>query len=61
MSSAACYTNKLRVTTEANNTKVEYPGKVGKNFNPLYSTLGCNPRFTVLSYTKAKCDKLCTN
>ncbi len=59
MSSAACYTNKIRIIAEAKNTKVEYPGKIGKNWNPLYSTLPCNSNYDILDYVKVKCKKPC--
>ena len=51
MRSSACYTNKIRVTTIVKNNKVEYPGKVAKNIEPLAPSCPVNPSFTVLSYT----------
>ena len=48
--STASYINKLRVTTIAKNNKVEYPGKVAKNIEPLAATCATNPNFTVLTY-----------
>ena len=46
MQSAGAYINKVRVVTIAKNTKVEYPGGVGKNQGLLYPTIACNPNFT---------------
>ena len=51
MSSAACYTNKRRVIAESKNSKVNYPGNIANGSQPLLPTLGCNPNFTVQSYT----------
>lgn len=58
MSTAASYINKLRVETVARNTKVEYPGRVAKNIEPLAPSCLINPNFQVLSYTfkPYKCD-----
>lgn len=50
MSSAAAYINKIRVTTIAKNNKVEYPGKVAKNIEPLAPSCSTNPNFQILSY-----------
>ena len=33
------------MTAVAKNNKVDYPGHVAKNWNPLAPTLGCNPIF----------------
>lgn len=52
MRSAAAYINKIRVETTARNNKVEYPGKVANNNEPLAAACRTNPLFTVLSYTK---------
>jgi hypothetical protein len=52
MRSAASYINKIRVETTAKNNKVEYPGKVAKNVEPLAPACPTNPSFTVLFYTK---------
>ena len=59
MSSAACYINKIRVETIAKNNKVEYPGKVAKNIQPLAPACNTNPNFSVLNYKNAshKCDR----
>lgn len=48
--SASCYTNLRKMTALAKNNKVDYPGHVAKNWNPLASTLGCNPIFDVQEY-----------
>lgn len=55
MPSAASYINKLRTQAEANVVKVQYPGNVAKNQNPLYASIACNPVFTVLSYQVRTC------
>ena len=57
MSSASCYTNKIRVTYEAKNTKVQYPGNVAKTPQPLNATLNCSPNFSVFNYVVVKCNK----
>lgn len=58
MSSTASYINKKRVETIARNNKVEYPGKVAKNIEPVASTCNINPNFEVLDYKfkPHKCD-----
>ena len=48
--SASCYTNLRKITATAKNNKVDYPGHVAKNWNPLAPTLGCNPIFDVQEY-----------
>lgn len=57
--SSACYTNKIRVETIARNNKVEYPGRVAKNIEPLSPTCRTNPSFDVLNYKNvvAKCNR----
>lgn len=57
MSSASCYTNKVRVTYEAKNTKVQYPRNVAQPFNNLYASINCNPDYSVFNYVIVKCDK----
>jgi hypothetical protein len=52
MSSASCYTNKVRVTYAGNNTKVQYPGNVAKTNNIYYPALNCNPNFDTIVYFK---------
>ena len=54
MSSAACYTNRVKVVAQAKNTKVNYQGGEAKNRDSIYATLGCNPNFTVQNY-KVQC------
>jgi hypothetical protein len=54
--SAAGYTNRIRTQSEARVTKVQYPFSDAINYNPLYSSIGCNPQYSRLSYqTKQKC------
>ena len=54
--SAARYTNLIRTQSEARVTKVQYPFSDALNYNPLYSSIGCNPRYERISYqTKQKC------
>ena len=48
--SAACYTNRIRTRAQARVTKVQYPGNIATNYDPLYATDGCNPRFNVINY-----------
>ena len=57
MSSASCYTNKIRVTYAGNNTKVQYPGNVAKTNNIYYPALNCNPNFSIINYVIVKCAK----
>lgn len=52
MSTASAYINKIRVETTVKNNKVEYPGKVAKNIEPLAATCRTDPSFNVLSYRK---------
>jgi len=49
--SAQAHTNKMRILAEASLVKVQYPGKVGLNNNPIYSTINCSPDFRVLKYS----------
>ena len=44
---ASAYTNKVRVLAQSKNTKVSYPADVANNSQPLISTIGCTPNFTV--------------
>ena len=53
MSKASAYINKLRVETTARNNKVEYPGKVALNIQPLAPACRTDPAFAVLSYRKS--------
>jgi hypothetical protein len=50
MRTASCYTNKVKITAYAKNTKVDYPGHVAKNWELLQAALPCNPNFTVQNY-----------
>jgi hypothetical protein len=54
--SAAGYTNRVRTKSEARVVKAQYPQNVVDNYNPLYSSIACNPIFTILNYqAKQKC------
>lgn len=48
--SAQAYTNKLRILAEAAITKVQYPGRIALNKNPILSTINCSPDFSVIDY-----------
>jgi hypothetical protein len=48
--SAQAYTNKLRLLAEAGVTKVQYPGRIALNKNPILSTSNCSPDFSVINY-----------
>ena len=47
---ASSYTNLRKINALAKNTKVDYPGHVANNWNPLAPALGCNPRFGINIY-----------
>jgi len=49
--SAQGYTNKIRVDAEARLTKVQFPGKVGLNNNPIQSSCRLSPDFRNIIYT----------
>jgi len=49
--SAQAHTNKMRILAESSLVKVQYPGKVALNQNPIYSTVNCSPDFRVLQYS----------
>lgn len=51
MSSAACYTNRVKVVAYSKNAKVNYPGNIANGSEPMLASLGCNPNFTVQVYT----------
>jgi hypothetical protein len=51
----ASYINKKRVETIAKNNKVEYPGKVAKNIEPLATSCSTNPSYQQLSYNSNPC------
>jgi hypothetical protein len=54
--SAAGYTNRIRTRSEARVSKVQYPFSDAVNYNPLYSSIGVNPRYNKLEYqTKLNC------
>ncbi len=53
--SSSWYTNKLRVLAEAENTKVQYPGRI-ENTNPLLPVKNCTPNFNTLNYVIVKCN-----
>lgn len=61
MKSASAYINAKRINAITSNNKVEYPGKVVKNIQPLAPSCPINPNFQVLNYedTNLKCKK-CT-
>ena len=48
--SAQSYTNKRRVLAEASLQKVQYPGNIGLNNNPILATRNCSPDFQSLIY-----------
>jgi hypothetical protein len=54
MRTAAAYTNKVKVQTVAKNTKVDYPGNVAKNVQPLAPACAVNPAFGVLTYSNVR-------
>ena len=41
----------MRILAESSLVKVQYPGKVALNQNPIYSTVNCSPDFRVLDYS----------
>lgn len=47
--SAAAYTHRIKVQTQARNAKVQYPGGRAQ-FTPLNATCAANPIFTVIDY-----------
>ena len=52
---AQCYTNKKRILAEASVRKVQYPGSIGLNNNPIYSAINCKPDFNNLNYVSKVC------
>jgi hypothetical protein len=48
--SAQAHTHKMRLLAEASLVKVQYPGKVAVNQNPIYAIRNCSPDFRVLQY-----------
>jgi hypothetical protein len=57
--SAGAYINRIKVQSQARNTKVQYPGGKATNYNPLYATCASNPNFSILNYIpiSAFCDR----
>jgi hypothetical protein len=53
--SAQCYTNKRRILAEVSVRKVQYPGSIALNNNPIYATTNCKPDFTRLVYLIKLC------
>lgn len=53
--SAQGYTNKIRAATEGRLTKVQFPGKVAVNNNPIQASVRLSPNFTTNNYTISKC------
>ena len=50
MSSSSRYTHLLRSKAEASVVKVQYPTKQSVNTNALYSSIGCNPNYSLIEY-----------
>lgn len=50
MRSAAAYTNKVRIDAITSNNKVEYPGRLATNIQPLNPSCPTTPNFAVLNY-----------
>lgn len=59
MKSSAAYTNFVRVKAEATLLKVEFPGRIAVNRNPIQAATGCpSVLFNPITYTSiAKCLK----
>jgi len=53
--STQCYTNKRRILAEASIRKVQYPGSIGLNNNPIYSSINCKVDFKELIYLINRC------
>jgi len=47
-----------RTVATANVTKVHYPTNIALNYNPLYSTIGCNPTYSLFMYADPPCCKI---
>lgn len=56
--SASRYTAMRRTVATANVTKVHYPTNIAKNYNPIYSTIGCNPTYSLFIYADKPCCKI---
>jgi len=50
MNSSAGHTNRVRVIAEAKATKVNYPGNVANNYNPIEAAYGCSPVYQTITY-----------
>jgi hypothetical protein len=50
MSSAQCFTNRIRVQAEARLTKVQFPGNLARNSNPLEASVALSPDYTKINY-----------
>jgi len=58
MPSAQCFTNRVRVQAEGRLTKVQFPGKIARNLNPLEAAVSLSPDFTPIKYSVLNCCKL---
>ena len=47
-----------RTVATANVTKVHYPTNIAKNYDSLYSTIGCNPTYSLFMYEDPPCCKI---
>ena len=56
--SASRYTAMRRTIATANVTKVHYPTNIAKNYDSLYSTIGCNPTYSLFMYADPPCCKI---
>ena len=56
--SASHYTAMRRTVATANVTKVHYPTNIALNYNPMYSSIGCNPAYSLFMYEDAPCCKI---
>lgn len=56
--SAARYTAMRRTVATANVTKVHYPKNIALNYNPMYSSIGCNPTYSIYTYPNPPCCKI---
>ncbi len=50
MRSASAYTNAIRIATTVRNNKVDYPGRIAKNFNSLNPVCPISPDFSKIEY-----------
>ena len=46
-----------RTVATANVTKVHYPINIALNYNPMYSSIGCNPTYSLFTYATSRCCK----